>query len=298
SFALALQMGRCQSSLKQQVLFASLPDGTALVHEKLEASRDIVVKSVKNGFMRIINERYAPMIDNCCGQRMLYSALGEQTFHGYVNRDPSSDVTWQAHDLSWLNLDDRLGILFQSQGPTTYLNRHYFQPWWAVADDLILGQQQGIRSFRAGDLVSSFTAVFMPDQSHTQTQQQAWQVVSSPDNPVVAIIARGYLAAANWNQVEFNQPIEWTRSARQLVPIIVGSSTITPERAAYALKLKGNGAGLKRIAAWLDINGTAEIEAAESGRLWIHNISNELTRIGGLPGTSVLTLSPGEVVVF
>ena len=51
-FAAAMVMDRCQESLRQEVLFASLPDGRALSFERFTALEDLTVESLDQGFLQ------------------------------------------------------------------------------------------------------------------------------------------------------------------------------------------------------------------------------------------------------
>ncbi len=296
-FVLNLMLDRCQASVRQEVLYASLPDGTSLLIEHLSACRDVTVSYVKNGFMRIINERYNMTDGNCRGSRTIYSAQGQQVYNGYVSTDSSSDIIWRADGINWLNIDDRMGILFSAKGPTTYLNRHYFHPWWAVADDLLLGQQLEPRGYPAGGQVSSLAAVYIPDQSHSETAQQAWQVVTTLGENAAGILARGYLALANWGKSELNEALILPHNSADVVAVPIGGTTITDEQVAYQTKLKGYGASLRRVAAYLQISGTLDLEASEQGKLWLHNAGKVRAVVTGLCETAPLVIPPGDTVV-
>lgn len=297
-FALNMVMDRCQDSVRQRVLFASLPNGTSLLLERLEARKNISVTYLKQGFLRVINERFLAMPDNCHGQRTLYTKLGEQVFQGYVSTDPQSDIHWQATNLGWLNIDDRLGIVFMAAGPTSYLNRHYYNPWWAVADDLILSQCLEPESYHAGDRVAELAALIAPDQPHEQTAAQEWKVLRDKQNDAVGILAEGYLAVANWSTNEIIAEFTIPYQVQQGIPIPVGKTCVTAEQITYQVPIKGAGARLQRITANLMVSGTLEIIAEEQGQIWVHNIGRDQAVVAGCGCTQRLTLEAGQFLVL
>jgi hypothetical protein len=297
-FAVNLVMDRAQGSVRQRVLFASLPNGMSLLLERLNARCDITIDSMKQGFMRIINENYPAIPDNCHGQRTLYTEQGAQVFRSYVSTDPQSDIHWQASDLGWLNIDDRMGIVYQAEGPTTYLNRHYYNPWWAVADDLVLSQQPEARTYLAGQQIAELVAMITPDQSHEQTAVQDWQVLRDRENDAVGILAGGYLAVANWSEGDVTAEFTLPYQAGNQLSIPVGKTQVTSERITYQVPIKGGGAGLHRVATKLSLNGTLEFIADELGHIWIHNNGNVRVELTRECCPQSVTLDAGEFLII
>ena len=138
---------------------------------------------------------------------------------------------------------------------------------------------------------------YIPDQPHTETAKQTWHVVQAPTNNAAGILARGFLAVANWGQSELNEAFILPHSSADLVAIPIGSTTVTNEQVVYQLKLKGYGVSLRRVAAHLQVNGNLEFEASEQGKLWIHNIGHVQAVISGTPGAASLVLPPGDMIV-
>ncbi|MHB1355835.1 MAG: hypothetical protein ACYCZF_07640 [Anaerolineae bacterium] len=297
-FALNMVMDRCQDSVRQRVLYASLPNGTSLLLERLEARKDISITYVKQGFLRIINEHFQAMPDNCHGQRTLFSKLGEKVFHGYVSTDPQSDIQWQASNLGWLNIDDRLGIVYMAEGSTTYLNRHYYNPWWAVADDLILSQRLEPKSYLAGECVAEMAVLVSPDQLHEQTAAQEWRVLRDKQNDAVGILADDYLAVANWSANEAIAEFSIPYQAQQKAAIPVGKTRITEDQIIYQVPIKGAGARLQRLTAYLMVSGTVEIMAEEQGTIWVRNTGSDQAVVTSDRYTQPRTLEAGEFLVI
>ena len=196
-FAAALAMDRCQESLRQQVLFASLPDGRALSFEKFIALEDLVLEGLDQGFLRITNEHFPLMAPNCRGARVLYRAEGETRYAGWHGESESDDVIDHLGHPLWLNVDDRLGIRFAGNGEAIYHNRHFFDPYRAIADDLTLSRFEGERSLRAGEEAGRLSALLLPEQAAVDTPAVVFEILDGPENGV-GLLTEGFLAAANF----------------------------------------------------------------------------------------------------
>ena len=88
---------RCQETLRQEVLFASLADGRALTFERFVALADVTVEALDQGFLRIVNEHFPLLAPNCRGSRTLYSPQGATEYRGWIGESEADDVladTW------------------------------------------------------------------------------------------------------------------------------------------------------------------------------------------------------------
>ncbi len=197
-FAAALVMDRAQGSVRQEVLYAGLPGGASLSFERWTAREPVVVSEVSQGFLRIINERYSDMPGNCHGHRVLTTPEGAERFEGFVSADPASDVIRTYDHPAWVNVDGRLGIVFRGSDETVYHNRHYFSPWWATADDLVLSRGAGSRRVKAGAVITRLAAILTPGQSARQTAATTLVELAGRSG-CVGLIGGGYLAAANFS---------------------------------------------------------------------------------------------------
>ena len=277
-FAAAMVMDRAQGSARQEVLFASLPTGSSLFAEAWTANRNVTVSSVEQGFLRIINETFSALKGNCNGYRRLYTAAGVDRFEGGVSRDPGSDRI-QAYDHpGWLNLDGRMGIVFSGSGETVYHNRHYFETWWAVADDLILSRINRRMRAATGRCFSELKALIVPGCPAAKTAAVSMVPLVAPKQ-AAALIAEGYLAAANF--ADSARTLSFTVSRNQLreIPIVAGVTRVSSRRVAVRLRLNPGQATLRKARASVQADGNVELTAADTGSITARNTGNRPAKI-------------------
>ena len=104
----ALVQDLAQDSVRRQILFAGLPDGDTLLFERLVARLDVEVERLEHGFLRILNDGKDP--------RRLFHPDGEAAFRGFVSDNPDDDVVLTLDHPAWVNVDDRLGLVFEATG--------------------------------------------------------------------------------------------------------------------------------------------------------------------------------------
>ncbi|MDA0745062.1 MAG: hypothetical protein O2954_00965 [bacterium] len=272
-FAAALVMDRAQASVRQEVLFASLPSGISLCVEQFLCNEPVTVKRLDQGFLRIINENFKRVENNCHGKRTLHTPNGKHTFQGGASPDPNSDHIETFNHPAWLNVDGRLGIVFSGQGQTRYLNRHYFHPWWAIADDLSLSHQDKPFKAKRGDTIGQFTALLAPDRSPTQTRNLSLTVLFARSR-AAGLIADGHIALANFEQQSSNISYSCSRKTLSEIPIFEGSTRIGKTRVTYRRHLEAGQALLQK--SLLAISTTAELTAiAADGSVSLHNNQNK-----------------------
>ncbi|MDA0748398.1 MAG: hypothetical protein O2954_17915, partial [bacterium] len=197
-FAAAMTMDRCQESLRQQVLFASLPDGCVLSFERFVAQEDLVIQSLDQGFLQIANENFPLFAPNCCGVRTLYHPEGSTEYEGWFGDAESEDVVDALGRPSWLNIDGRMGIVFSGTGQTVYHNRHFFEVYRVIADDLTLSRQQGDLSLCSGESAGHLAALLIPEQAHVETASASFSTLTGPENSI-CLAANGFWAMANFD---------------------------------------------------------------------------------------------------
>lgn len=278
AFAAALVLDRAQGSVRQQILFAGLPDGLSLLWERLSATRTLTVERVEQGFLRIINEEFPALTGNCQGFRVLHTAGWEERFAGYADADPASDLVRQLEAPGWLNLDDRLGIIYHGTGRTVYHNRHHFPTWWAVADDLILSRDERRRRVTAGAVIGELCAVLAPDRSRQQTAALR-PVELAAQGAAAGLIAGEYLAAASFAPRDGQVELRASRAALPLVPIFPGRARVTARQVTYALALLAGQATLRRRLFEVEVDGLVEIAMAETGEVLVRNRGSASARI-------------------
>ncbi len=295
SFAAALVMDRCQETLRQQVLFASLPDGRVLSFERFVALEDLTLESLDQGFLRITNETFPLLAPNCRGVRSLYRPDGSTDYKGWHGDAESDDIVDTLGQPAWLNIDNRLGIHFTGAGQAVYHNRHYYKPYRAIADDLILSRQQEPKSLNTGDEAGRLTALLTPEQSHDDTASTGFHALSGAQNSA-ALAADGYLAAANF---EANRrACAFSLSRPEKLPIYSGA---TVEAAGDTLRctvtLNGQTACLLEAVRTLRVEGDIRVDAVPDGATYVTNIGDgdaqvEIASGEGEGGTE--RIAPGE----
>src|SRR5262249_1531866 len=126
-----------QASIRRYVLFASLPHGICLSVERLIARQALTVESIVQGRLSVINDGYFGDYPELYGQRRLFWDGGMQLCHGYASDTDAEDRTIEITPSPWLNIDDRVGLVFQGSGRAVYHNRHHFPVWRAIEDELM-----------------------------------------------------------------------------------------------------------------------------------------------------------------
>lgn len=291
-FAAALVMKRAQGSAKQEVLYAGLPDGTNLSFERWTAEETITVNDVSQGFLRIINEQFDAIDGNCNGFRKIYTPTGTDRFEGFVSADPNSDVLQTYDHPDWVNIDGRLGIVFCGQGETIYHNRHYFNPWWATADDLTLSHFARPKRIKAGEQITQLTALIAPNQSAKQTAKTTCITLMSKQN-CVGLIGQNHLAVANFEQKSVRTKLRAKRTTFTTIPIFEGTTQISDRWVTYPLTLQPGQAHLKKAQTTLDVTGQIEATTSASG-LIIHNTGKKLASV--TIGKKTIKVRAGQMV--
>lgn len=283
-FAAALVMDRAQGSVRQEVLYAGLPDGVSLSFERWVAREPVTVSDVSQGFLRIINENFRALTDNCHGYRVVATPGDTTRFEGFVSADQGSDVVRTYDHPAWINVDGRLGIVFRGTGETVYHNRHYFSPWWATADDLFLSRSAAPRRVQAGSVITRLAALLTPGQSARKTAVTTLtELVGHPD--CVGLIGGGYLAAANFGVRAAKSWMRAKRADRQSVPIFEGTTRISDRTASYHLTLQPGQAVLRQAVGLLLVTGEIEV-VATAATVIAHNLGR---------GTASLTIGRQNV---
>ena len=290
-FVAVLVVDRCQETLRQAALFASLPDGRALSFERFTALEDVQLAGLDQGFLQIINERFARLAPNCRGSRTLYSPDASKEYQGWLGTDEGRDVVDWLGRPAWVNIDDRMGIRFIGTGRTVYHNRHYFKPYRAIADDLVLSRQVKRKTLKRGEEGGRLTAVLVPEQSHQDTPHAELRMLLGPRGSV-CLITDGFLAATMFEGEEQVCPFTLARPSRfQVFPgtglVIRGDSCSYEVRLAAA---RGMCAAASHV---ISVEGDVRVDATCTGTVYASSL-------GGTPRVSVgeeaeYLLKSGEV---
>ncbi|MCF7689571.1 MAG: hypothetical protein K9N01_14875 [Cephaloticoccus sp.] len=291
-FATALVMDRAQGAVRQEVLYAGLPDGTSLSFERWTAREPVVVSDVSLGFLRIINEKFISMPDNCRGYRVISTPEGNTRFESFVSADPASDVVRSYVHPGWLNVDGRLGLVFRGTGTTVYHNRHHFPTWWATADDLTLCRREKSQKIPVGKVIAELAALIAPGQSARKTA--ATQLIElTGSTACVGLIGHGHLAVANFGAAPVHAAFKTGRSAFQAVPVFAGTTRITDRGVTYSLSLQPGQAKLHKAAAMLGVTGDVEVSTSSS-TIIAHNIGSRNAAV--TLGRKTAKVRPGQLV--
>jgi hypothetical protein len=294
AFALAMAMDRCQGSLRQQVLFASLPDGRVISHERFISLEDVFVESLDQGLLGIANEHFPGLGRACRGSRDLHHAGGSATYRGGIGDGEDDDLLEPLPRGGWINVDDMMGIRYTGTGSPAYHNRHFFRPYRGIVDDLVLSRIQG-RKVRKGREVSSLRALLVPGQGHLQTPSSCFLPLRGPRNSA-AILADGYLSAANFEGRRRACRFR-TRRGSRVIAMTQAVTEILADSVAYSLPLEAYSPALLRQAAVIRSGGRLRIDPAADGGLLVTNLGREKTPceilIGG-GGPVEMVLGPGK----
>ena len=295
-FAASLVMDRAQGTVRQEVLFASLPSGEVLSLERFTAQAAITVERLDQGFLRLINESFERMEGTCNGSLTLYSPEGAEDFAGYVSADPDSDLVRAYDHPAWVNVDDRLGIAFSGTGQTVYHNRHHFAPWWAVADDLVLSRTNGPWRARANESLGHLCALVVPGHRHSHMDELHYVQLSARAR-AAGLIAGGHLAAALFAPKRGRVTLSARRRALPRIPVFAGTALIRQQSVAYPLLLEAGQALLRPALCHLDAEGELEITASDTGQVIAHNTGTQRSSVS-VDGAKAVRLAPGKTVVL
>lgn len=293
AFAVALVMDRCQESLRQQVLFASLPDGRVLSWERFVAREDLVLESLQQGLLKITNETFPLLGTRCRGVRVLYRPEGATEYHGWLGESESDDQVDVLGHPEWLNIDDRLGIRFTGPGQALYCNRHYHRPYRAIADELTLSLL-GETPLRAGEATAPLVALLVPEQAHTETPtSQVW--VLQGEEGTACLSTPGFLAAANFGADE--RLCGFTLPRPAVIPAYRGATVeVAGDQMRVGVHLEAGSARLLWSVQPLRTTSDVRVDVAPDGRTFLTNLGASTAEIR-LEGEEArpLRLSPGEV---
>jgi hypothetical protein len=281
AFSAALLLHRCQGSLRQEVLFASLPDGRVLSFERFIARRRLVIQSLDQGLVSIVKEYFPLPGANSRGTRDIYTSSGIITSRGFVSRTPEDDILKELVGTGHLNIDDRVGLKFSGSGIPLYHSRHFFEPYRAVADDLILSRHASPRSILPGDNAGSLAAVIVPGQEHSLTPFIPLHVALDGEAGV-CLTTDGYMAVANFGR---NLTVMRFRVPRgEKVQVFPDSSLVASAVLEYSFAIQPRSAALLRATGVTRISGQVRIDSDPRGD----------SNFTGLKDGSLLKLADGS----
>jgi hypothetical protein len=223
---------------------------------------------------------------------VLHTPTGSDRFEGFVSADPNSDVVKTYNHPAWVNIDGRLGLVFNGEGETIYHNRHHFNPWWAIADDLILSQLSGPKRIKTGETITQLTTLIAPNQSAKKTATTCFIELFDTQN-CVGLIGHDHLAVANFEQKTVRAKLRAKRKDLTAVPIFEGTTQISDRAVTYPLTLQPGQALLKKALIKLEITGKIEVTASTSGVI-LNNVGAKPALIN--TGKKSIKMRAGQVL--
>lgn len=250
------------SSIRQEVMLASLPDGRLVCREVFHTLKDCTVERVQQGYLEIMNEKFPKLRTNCTGFRKLYSVEGTNTFISMVRPDSCDDEKVEMESPGWLNLDDRMGIIIASAGHRAlYHNRHFFKPYRGITDELFLNLREGKHFYKKNRVVADIIFMLSPDEKHAETPSQRLIPAKACSEGTWGILAGQTFVAGNIDAYSGSHRFEFKRSRH--IPVFAGLTKIEKDRVIY------------------------EIEVLQGQSLWLEPLTimgkPELCTIGALP---------------
>jgi hypothetical protein len=275
-FAALMIMDRCQETLRQYVLFASMPDGRMVTFEKFEAKEDLTLASLAQGFLRITNEHFPLFAPNCRGSRLLHLPTGSHEYKGWLGEIEEDDVVDTHGRPAWVNIDDRIGIVFSGPGETVYHNRHFYSPYRAIADDLTLSRLEEEVALKAGQALDGHAALVVPEQIHEDTANASLCVSEFDEG--VCLSVDGYFAVANFAPEERLCGFELDR-ADDLVTYPGFRIETTADRVSYTGIIQKHQALLVEAAGSLKASGDVRVDVMPDGTTYVSNPGDDELRV-------------------
>lgn len=159
--------------------------------------------------------------------------------------------------------------MFSATGEAGYLNRHFYKPYRAIADDLTLSHQTEARSLLAGEEAASLAALLIPEQAREDTPASRLDVLAGPDRSA-CLVTDGYLAAANFE--EKRKVCTFTQARQEDVLVYAGASVdVTDDIVRYHVPLNSQSACLLAVTHSLRANGDIRADAVPGGGIHVTN---------------------------
>lgn len=278
-FAAVLINDLFQESVRQKAFFASLPDGRSVSVETFTALKECTIERVEQGYIQITNENFPYLEGNCKGYRTLFYPGGSRIFKGYASENSEDDIIFSLEKPSWVNIDDRVGLIFDGDGETVYCNRHYFRPpkpYQAIADDLILSVKDGASRYREREEIARLSLIFYPEQEHNETKKKRFKEVLSKGD-AVAILTDEFLCIGNFGEAG-RYSFKFPRGL--FIPIFTGLTEILEDKVVYTFMLDTAEGTFYKTRGTLECDCEKLIvERTLNGNLYITNPGNETVAV-------------------
>jgi len=284
-----------RGTIRQEIMTASLPSGNLLVWERFTAEQACTVQGVEQGHLEIMNEKIEGMNGNCKGFRVLYFPGGSKEFKSLVSESPDSDVVFTLDNPGWINVDNKLGFVFSSTFPGIYHNKHYFNPFRAITDDLYLVKKDDPGSFKPGEVITDLYMMLCPEQSSEKTAEIRLYADESPGAQSRCLITEDWMLAGNFGNKErvFSFAFPVTGSA----PLFPGMNRLTRTDVEYSVHAEPEKALLKKALGTIQADADdIHISALSTGELCVNNSGKNTAdiHITALDKAYYIRLEPGE----
>jgi len=253
------------------------------------------VGKVEQGYIQVMNENFPFVEGNCNAHRTLYHPTGGERFRGCVSVSPDDDVIFPLEHPGWLNIDSRIGISFSGTGKTVYINRHYFKPYRAIADDLYLSVCEEEKRYNAGDTIAELAFLLSPEQSYNETPHQRLTKVSCSKEDAVCLMTQNYLCAGNF--ASEGQACTFNMAREDAILIFSGTVQIEKDFIQLHLPLTVGQAFFSEARFLVKTDGTIKVEVVKGGAAFLTNTGENSTKVQVIRGDEEkqLFLKAGQI---
>ena len=187
-FAGTAEVSRCQGTVRQWLAMVSLPGRPVLYLERLAAATDIEVERVRTATFGILNED-APGINP--NQRALHSATGSRVVVGHA-KGPSTEFGIEG---TWLNVDDRLGVVTSAASGFRYQDENRYRQS-RLREVLSAQAMDGVGAVAEGRTFGQAAVLVLPAMTATETQAQGIKLTTA-GTVLAARLTDGTVVLAN-----------------------------------------------------------------------------------------------------
>ena len=235
---------------------------------------------------------------NCRGVRTLYRPDGATDYKGWLGEREEDDIEDRLGKPAWLNIDNRLGIVFSGTGRRgLFESALLYKPYRAIADDLTLSRVTEEKSLHAGEEAGSLKALLIPEQAHEDTPASRLDVLAGPDQSA-CLVTDGHLAAANF--AERRRVCTFTQARQEDVPVYSGATVdVNGDTVHYHVPLNSESACLLAETHSLRANGEFRADAAPGGGTFVTNTDRGelVVEIANGEGAGeARTIGPGQIL--
>lgn len=249
-FSAAARIGRGKGELIQDVAFVSLPNGHTVYIEQFRAEADCQLNRLHTGYLGIRNENYRLMSELAPGSRKLHVDGRETAFPGFYGKEP--DLIRNYEPAGWVNVDDEIGYLLSGSQGIRYINRHQYERWKGVEDQMILNCRDQV-SFRQGEQTEPFVVVTMPNTAHDRTAaaRQRLRLLSTGRSDAMVLIHDDSLVYANFadKPVLLRGDSEW---AAGRIPLFRGSVEVSGDHYRWTAQADAYSSNYLRCRAFIE----------------------------------------------